>query len=430
MGNCNTCNKIILMYVLIDCNNFYASCERLFQPNLNKKPIVILSNNDGCVIARSNEAKAFVPMGAPAFKFKDIFKEKKVHVFSSNFTLYGDLSARIMQIISKYSLDFEPYSIDEAFIKIDVNKYTDLESIIIKLKKEIELGVGVPISIGIAPTKSLAKVANRISKKYPKRTKGIYIIDDEKKRIKSLKWLQINDIWGIGKRHSKRLKEYGINNALEFCSQNDKWVKNKFSIVELKLKQDLCGIPTIKLEEVKRKKSISCTRSFDRSYSNCEQIKERIASFSINCAEKLRLQNSKCNAMIVFLRTNRHKKNQQQYSKSIFLQSPFPTNSSIEISKLAIDGFMKIFKKGYQYKKAGVIITNFTPENQEQLTLFENSNPKHKNLMKTMDYINHSLGAQKIKLASQDLKKTWKMKQEKLSRRYTTKLDEIIVVNV
>ncbi|MDG1841042.1 MAG: Y-family DNA polymerase [Crocinitomicaceae bacterium] len=418
------------MYALIDCNNFYVSCERLFQPNLNGKPVVILSNNDGCVISRSNEAKAFIPMGAPAFKFKQIFREKKVHVFSSNFALYGDISNRIMQIIASYTPDFEPYSIDEAFIKVNITKHTNIKTFIKKVKIEIEKNIGIPISIGVAPTKSLAKVANRIVKKYPKRTKGIYIIDSEEKRINALKWLKVNDIWGIGKRLSKRLKEYGINNAFAFCSQNDQWIKNKFSIVELRLKQDLCGIPRIKLEEVKRKKSISCTRSFDKTYTDLEQVKERIISFSINCAEKLRLQKSRCNAMHVFLQTNKHKDNEKQYSKSIFIQSPFPTNSSIEISKIATNGFIKIFKKGYQYKKAGVILTNFTPEHQEQLSLFENSNPKHKNLMKTMDYINYSMGGQKVKLASQDLNKKWKMKQEILSSRYTTKLDEIIIINV
>ena len=430
MGYCNTCNKVLLMYALIDCNNFYASCERLFQPHLNKKPVVILSNNDGCVIARSNEAKSFIPMGAPAFKFKNIFKEKKVHVFSSNFALYGDISSRIMQIISTYSLDFEPYSIDEAFIKVNTNKYIDIELIMSKIKRDIEIGVGVPISIGVAPTKSLAKVANRIVKKHTKRTKGIYIIDDENKRIKSLKWLHVKDIWGIGKQLSKRLKEHGINNAFEFCCQNDQWIKNNFSIVELKLKQDLCGVPSIKLEEIKRKKSISCTRTFEYPYTDYNNIKERITSFSVNCAEKLRLQNSNCNAIIVFLQTNKHKENEQQYSNSIFTQLPFPTNSNMEISRFAIDGMMRIFKKGYKYKKAGVIITNITPEKQQQLNIFENSNPKHKALMKTIDCINASLGCQKIKLASQDLKKTWKMKQEKLSKRYTTKLDEIIVVKV
>ncbi len=418
------------MYALIDCNNFYVSCERLFQPNLNGKPVVILSNNDGCVISRSNEVKEFVPMGAPAFKFKQIFREKKVHVFSSNFALYGDISNRIMQLIASYTTDLELYSIDEAFIKINSNKNIKHESLITKVKREIEKGIGIPISIGVAPTKSLAKVANRIVKKYPKRTKGIYIIDSEEKRINALKWLKVNDVWGIGRRLSKRLKGYGINNAFAFCSQNDQWIKNKFSIVEMKLKQDLCGIPRIKLEEVKRKKSISCTRSFDKTYTDLEQVKERIISFSINCAEKLRLQKSRCNAMLVFLQTNKHKDNENQYSKSIFIQTPFPTNSSIEISKIATNGFIKIFKKGYQYKKAGVILTNFTPENQEQLSLFENSNPKHKNLMKTMDYINYSMGGQKVKLANQDLNKKWKMKQEKLSSRYTTKLDEIIIINV
>jgi len=418
------------MYALVDCNNFFASCERVFRPDLNGKPIVILSNNDGCVIARSNEAKPFIPMGAPAFKYQNDFKFHNIHVFSSNYALYGDFSARVMSLLSTYSPDIEIYSIDEAFLKLDGYENYNLQNYGEHIKQKVTQGTGIPVSIGMAPTKALSKLANRISKKFPIKTKGVYIIDTDEKRIKALKWLKVEDVWGIGRRLSKRLNYYGVKTAYDFTLQEDKWLKRNFSIVEVKLKHDLLGIETLKLEDVQTKKSIATTRSFDKNYSDYETIRERIVTFASSCAEKLRKEKSNCNVIMVFLQTNRHKHNLPQYGRNIVVKTEFSTNSSIEISKFALLGFDKIFKKGYSYKKAGVVVMGLTPNSHQQLNLFKNSNPRHLKLMKAIDKLNNSIGSQKVKLASQGVGKTWKMKQEKLSPRYTTNFSDIITLNV
>ena len=418
------------MFALIDCNNFYASCERVFNPGLNGKPIVVLSNNDGCVIARSNEAKPFIPMGAAAFKYKNIFEQNNITVFSSNYALYGDMSARVMKILSTYAPKIDIYSIDEAFLKFDNCKYIDLKKHGIQIQKDVTKFTGIPISVGFATTKALSKVANRIAKKFNERTQGVYIIDNEEKRIKALKWLAIEDVWGIGRRHAKRLQKLNIRNAYQFTLLPDEWVRKNMSVVGLRLKRDLEGKPTLDLEKIKTKMNIATTRSFNKNYSDFEKIKERVITFSVSCAEKLRKQHSNCNALLIFLHTNGYRKDLPQYSKNIVVKLPFPTNSNIELAKFAVTGLEQIFKKGFQYKKAGVIAMNITPQEQRQISIFENSDPRHQVLMDVVDKINLTIGQQKIKLASQSLGRTWKMRQERLSPRYTTQLKEIITIKV
>jgi DNA polymerase V len=419
------------MFALIDCNNFYASCERAFKPSLNGKPIVVLSNNDGCAIARSNEAKALgIPMGAVAFEYRDLFLKHNVHVFSANFALYGDMSNRVMNILQEYSPECEIYSIDEAFLKLVGFEHFDLHSYGVGMSRKVKTWTGIPVSVGIAPTKALAKIANRIAKKYPDRTETCYVIDDDEKRIKALKWLDIEDVWGIGRQHAKRLRYVGVKKAYDFTQLDDAWVRRNMSVVGLRLKMDLLGLPTLDLEDIKPKKNIATTRSFERNLTKLEEIQERIVTFSVSCAEKLRRQHSSCNALCVFIRTNSHRQELQQYSNSTVIKLPFPSNSSIEIAKFALQALEQIFVPGLHYKKAGVIIMDFTPDSEIQLNLFENSNPKHSPLMQVVDRINQSFGQQKIKLAAQDLKRVWKMKQEKLSPRYTTRLDEVIEVRV
>ena len=297
------------MFALVDCNNFYASCERVFRPNLNGKPVVVLSNNDGCVIARSNEAKTFgIPMGAPAFKFKEVFEKQNIHVFSSNYALYGDMSNRVMNLLSAYSPDIEIYSIDEAFLQFKGFDNFDLQSYCENIKKTVDKGTGIPISIGVAPTKALSKVANRVAKKFPDRTGGVYIIDSEEKKIKALKWLAIGDVWGIGRQHTKRLQFLNIKTGFDFINLPDAMVRKQMSVVGLRLKHELEGKQTLKLDKVKTKKAIATTRSFDKMYSDYETIRERISTFAVSCAEKLRKQKSSCNLIMVFIHTNGFKK--------------------------------------------------------------------------------------------------------------------------
>ncbi len=417
------------MFALVDCNNFYASCERLFNPSFIGKPIVVLSNNDGAVIARSNEAKALgVPMGAVAYQYEKFFLDNGISVFSANFALYGDMSNRVMTLLQEYTPELEIYSIDEAFLKLVGFEYFDLKQYGFDIQKRVRTWTGIPVCIGIAPTKALAKVANRIAKKYPQHTNNSYVIDTEEKRIKALKWLKIEDVWGVGRKHSIRLKEVGVHTGYDFTQINDAWVKRNLSVIGLRLKHDLQGIPTLGLEDIKPRKNITTTRSFERNLTDFNDIKERITTFAVSCSEKLRRQNSCCTSVMVFIRTNSHRTELEQYNNSVVIKLPFPTNSSIEIAKFACDGLERIFRKGYQYKKAGVIIMDFKPKDEIQLNLFENSNPKHLPLMKVIDRINIAFGQQKIKLASQDQKRVWKMKQERLSPRYTTKLSDIIIV--
>lgn len=419
------------MFALIDCNNFYASCERVFNPALNNKPVVVLSNNDGCVIARSNEAKKLgIPMGAPAYQFQDLFDKQNVAVFSSNFALYGDMSCRVMTILSAFTPEMEIYSIDEAFLQFDGFSLFDLEEIGKKIRKTVLKSTGIPVSVGFAPTKALAKVANKIAKKFPERTEGVYTINNDTKRIRALKWLPVEDVWGIGRKHTKRLEYLGVKTAFDFVNLNDEWVRKNMSVVGLRLKKELEGTRTLEMEQAKAKKNIATTRSFDKTYTTIEQLKERVVTFSSSCSEKLRRQKSCCNSLMVFLHTNFFREDQPQYSKNIVIKLPFPTNSSIEIAKYGLIGLEKIFKTGYQYKKAGVIVMDIVPDMPNQLNLFENSDPRHKELMKAVDKINQSFGHHKVLIASQDLGRRWKMKQEKLSPRYTTKLDEIITVKV
>ena len=419
------------MFALIDCNNFYASCERVFSPSLNGKPVVVLSNNDGCVIARSNEAKAAgIPMGAPAFQYQRLFDEKKIHVFSANFALYGDMSSRVMSLLSDYSPDMEIYSIDEAFLKFTGYERFDFPEIGKNMRQEVLQGTGIPISVGFAPSKALAKVANKIAKKFPEQTGGVYFINTEEARIKALKWLPVEDVWGIGRRHAKRLHAIGVKRAHEFSQLPEAWIKKNMSVTGLRLQKELNGISILELEEIKSKKHIATTRSFEENYTKLCDLKERVSTFAVCCAEKLRRQQSHCNALMVFVNTNSFRADLPQYSKNCVIQLPYATNSSIDLVHYAVKGLELIFKEGYHYKKAGVIVMNITPEKSFQANLFQQPHPKHQQLMDVIDKINHINGSQKIKLACQDLGRTWKMRQEKLSKRYTTQLDEIITICV
>ena len=266
------------MFALVDCNNFYASCQRVFEPHLIGKPVVILSNNDGCVIARSNEAKALgIPMGAPAFEFKKLFEAHNVFVYSSNYALYGDMSSRVMNILTTFSPDIEVYSIDEAFLKFNGFDLFNLEDYGKTIQKKVTKNTGIPISVGFAPTKALAKVANKIAKKFPERTKSVYVIDTEEKRIKALKWTKIEDVWGIGRKHAKRLQAVQVFNAYQFTQLSDEWVRKQMAVVGLRLKHELEGKPTLDLETPKSKKMIATTRSFEKSLTKLEAISERVS---------------------------------------------------------------------------------------------------------------------------------------------------------
>ena len=417
------------MFALVDCNNFYASCERVFNPALRQKPIAILSNNDGCVIARSDEAKVLgLPMGAPVFKYKEFIKANNIQLFSSNYALYGDMSSRVMRILEQFSPDVEVYSIDEAFLQLNGFDSYNLHEYGTEMRQRILKWTGIPTCVGVAPTKALSKVANKIARKFPKETGGVYVIDSEEKRIKALKWTQLKDVWGIGPALHKRLSVKQCKTAYDFVQLPDMWVRKTFSITEWKLKKDLEGISKIGPETLKNKRAIATTRSFEHTIKDLENIKERISTFACSGAEKLRKQGSSCHMMFIFLRSDYHKKNLEQHRASIVVNIPFPTNSSLTLSTNAIKAVATIYKKGIQYKKAGVILTGIVPTDNHQLQLFNHEHPKHLPLMRTIDFINKKYHEPKLKLGNQDLKRTWKMRQEYLSPNYTTNLNDIITV--
>lgn len=421
------------MYALVDCNNFYASCERVFQPQFVGKPVAILSNNDGCVISRSDEAKAAgVPMGAPIFKIRDLVKEKKVQVFSSNYALYGDLSNRVMAILNQFTPNVEIYSIDEAFLNFDGLNISDYQDYGLQMKTRVQKWVGIPVCIGFAETKALSKVANKIAKKFHERTKGVYVIDSEEKRIKALKWTKIEDVWGIGYRTTKKAKLKNINTAFDFIQpQHESWIKKEMGVIGLRLKCELEGKSVLNLEPVAdQKKSIAITRSFPKQIADFDLLRERVTTFAAVCAEKLRKQNTCCHTIIVLLVIDRHSIKASKYYFNMAVTLPYATNSTLTISNAAIAMLRKLHQgnENIKFKKAGVIVTELIDENKKQLQLFEEENPKHQALMKVMDQLNKKIGDKKVKLATQNLSLTWNMNQNHLSPRYTTNFNHILEI--
>lgn len=418
------------MIALMDCNNFYASCERVFRPDLEGKPVVVLSNNDGCVIARSQEAKDVgIPMGAPAFKYEQLFRQHAVAVFSANFALYGDMSRRVMHIVSGFCPQIEVYSIDEAFLDFRGVALHSLRNMGQCLYEEVRRGTGIPISLGFAENKSLAKLANKVAKKFRRETGGIHMIDSEVKREKALKWLPVEDVWGIGRKHAARLKALGVKSAWDFSQMPSDWVKKNMTVVGLRLQQELRGESRLEFEATEAKKNIATTRSFEQRYRTFEELKERVITYAMTGSEKLRMQGSHCNTLMVFIHTDGFRQDLAQYASNTVVQLPYPTGSGIELSHYAVEGLKRIFKEGYEYKKAGVILMNFTPSSGAQQRLFMQRNERHDGLMQALDKVNSRYGSHTLVVAGQDLKRRWKMRQEKLSPRYTTRLSDILVLD-
>lgn len=417
------------MFGLIDCNNFYASCERVFQPSLNGKAIVVLSNNDGCVIARSTEAKALsIPMGEPAYKLKELIESNRVTVFSSNYVLYGDMSHRVMTTIGSFVPEMEVYSIDEAFLYLNGFENIDLNELGRRLTRTVIKNTGIPVSLGIAPTKTLAKVANKFAKKY-KNYQGVCIIDTDEKREKALKLTNIGDVWGIGRQYAKKLEYHSVNTAWDFTQRSKAWVRQHMGVVGERTWLELRGTPCIETESPKSKKTICTSRSFGEKLTTIEPISEAVANFAAACAEKLRHQQSTAAVVMVFIHTNPFATNQPQYANQVVLQLPVSTNDSAEIIEYAIRGLKSIFKEGYRYKKAGVIVSEITPERPLQTDLFDTRDrTKYKKVMDVMDKLNASYGRQKVKIAAQGFDRKWKLKNEKLSPCYTTNLKDILIV--
>ncbi|WP_018611560.1 Y-family DNA polymerase [Segetibacter koreensis] len=418
------------MIALVDCNNFYVSCERLFCPSLEGKPVVVLSNNDGCVIARSDEAKAIgIEMGAPAFMMDRLLTENKVAVFSSNYTLYGSLSDRVVKTLQAFVENLEVYSIDEAFLDLTTMVYEDFTELASTLRQTVKSNVGIPVTVGIAKTKTLAKMANRYAKKHMKAA-GVFYMDTDDKVKQVLSLTGVGDVWGVGKQYEKLLIRNGFKTALDLVNAPEEWIRKNMSVVGQRLLTELKGIPCIEMEETAAIKKAICTaRSFGELLSSKEDVRQATANQASRCAEKLRKQKSCCKLIQVFLQTNVHRQQDKQYFRSINLDLPVATNSSAELIFYAMKGLDRIYKEGYNFKKSGVLVTNLVPENELQMSMFDKRDrEKDKRLMGALDKVNFRFGKDLVRFAVQGYSEKWKLRQARLSPCYTTRLEDLLTI--
>ncbi|MBR4048775.1 MAG: Y-family DNA polymerase [Bacteroides sp.] len=422
------------LYGLADCNNFYCSCERVFHPDLIGKPVVVLSNNDGCVIARSEESKALgIKMGEAFYQVKEKLEQNNVAVFSSNYNLYGDMSRRVMSLLTKYSPKIDVYSIDEAFLDFSgMNTSDTFIEYCREMVRYIHKGTGIPISLGIAPTKTLAKMASIFAKKY-KGYKGVCLIDTDEKREKALKLFPVEDVWGIGYRSVERLHSQGIKTAWDLAQKSESWIKRELTITGVRTWKELRGESCISTEELPHKQSICTSRSFaEQGLNRLADIEEAIANFAAQCARKLREQHTVCNSITIFLHTSRFREDvpQSYIYHSINLQ--VPTNNQQELISYAVKMLRANWKEGnFHYKKAGVIVWGICRDDAIQGNLFDTVNrSKQAALAKAIDAINRKNGHNKIRVAVQGDEKGWQLKREYISQQYTTNLDEVIVLKV
>lgn len=414
---------------LVDCNNFYCSCERVFNPKLENRPVVVLSNNDGCVVARSNEAKALgIKMGEPAFKLGEFRQQHNLAILSSNYTLYGDMSQRVMQCLAEYTPDLEIYSIDEAFLDFSGFTHKDLAAYSREIKQKIQQYTGIPISIGIATTKTLAKVANRIAKKSNK-AKGVLNLVDSPYLDLALQRTEVGDVWGVGSSFTKLLEKHNIYNALELKNSDQKWIRKQRGIVGLRTVLELNGTSCIPLEEMPSdKKSTAVTRSFGKAVETLEELQEALSAYAYRAGEKLRQSQLEAASMTVFFRTGSYDKSQPYRSWGTTVSFFSSTNDSRELVNNARKVAQNLFEPGFKLKKAGVILLGLTPEGEKQLSLFEKSEADKKRsqgLMQVMDTINSRYGRNTIQLASSGIQKKWQMKADYKSPRYTTNWNEL-----
>lgn len=421
------------MIGLIDCNSFYASCERVFRPDLERKPVLVLSNNDGCAISLTDEAKALgIKMGSPAHMIdEDVIKKHGVAMFSSNYTLYGDLSKRVMDTISAFVPRIEVYSIDEAFVDLDGIKASELEKIGHAIRSTVKKNVGIPVSIGIAKTKTLAKMANRFAKK-TKKNIGVHVLNSQNEINEVLKFTEIQDVWGIGRQYASMLLENNVTHAIDFAQLPVDFVQKNMTVVGLRTLKEMQGMPCIEWEfETPRKKNICTGRSFGKLMSDKKLIAEAVASYAANCALKLRKDNSCASSLSVFINTNPFRPQDKQYARSINIDLPVATNATNEIVSYALKAFNYIYATGYNFLKAGVVVSGIVPEKNVQYGMFDDVNRKrNRKLMGVMDTINNTYGRDTLITASQGFAKTWKMRQAKLSKCYTTNMNQLLIVKI
>lgn len=407
---------------LCDCNNFYVSCERVFNPKLEGQPVVVLSNNDGCAIARSNEAKALgIKMGAPVFQIQGLLDQHQVQVFSSNYALYGDLSNRVMQTLQNFTPAVEVYSIDEAFLSLsgDVSA-----AAIATIQTTVKRWTGIPVSIGLATTKTLAKIANRQAKQRD----GVYILKHPEAVLAEL---PVADVWGIGRQSTKKLQAHGITTALDLQQADLKWIRRQMGIVGVRIVQELRGIPCLTLELVPQPRKTCCvSRSFGRPVTELQDLREAIATHAARAAYKLRRDDLAASLLTVFIATNRFNQDEPYFRSATTIGLPYPTNNAIALTKTALRALAPLYQAGYRYQKAGIWLSELSPASQMQRDLFINPQDQEKarKLMTVMDSLNQQFGTGTLRCAAEGMQRSWQTKAQRRSPRYTTRWDELLQV--
>ena len=414
------------MFALVDCNNFYVSCERVFNPCLINQPVVVLSNNDGCIIARSNEAKALnIPMGAPFHIYRDFINAHRVKVYSSNYPLYGDMSNRVMMSLAEFNPNLEVYSIDEAFLKFNQTSGTNSRRGTLKIKESIFKWTGIPVSIGLGPTKTLAKIANTFAKK--NNHHGVFDLSSKTKQEETLKDINIENIWGISKRWGSKLRMIGIGNALQLRDSSPRRIRQYLGVVVERIVYELQGVACLDINEILPKKNIMCSRSFGNVISEKTILKQFIVEHTIRACEKMRNQNTRAQSVYIFLKTNKFNK-EKQYNGGIVLGLNTPCSDTAQIIKLTSSAVDMIYRPGYLYQKAGIMLLDLIPEGINQYDFFENTNYSLSDKrMKVVDLLNKKFGAGTIANGGLRLKnkEKWDSKKYYLSPRYTTQWDEL-----
>ena len=400
---------------LVDCNSFYVSCERLFNPKIRNKPVVVLSNNDGCIISRSNEAKALgIKMGEPYFKAKDIIIKNDVQVFSSNYSLYGDLSRRVMRTLKRFNSEIEVYSIDEAFLDLSNFSDEEVENVGKEIRATVLQWTGIPTSIGIAKTKTLSKVANHIAKKKLSGVTSLIGIEDIDPILEKV---EINDVWGVGRQLTKFYHKNGIYNAKQLKNKSNTWIKKSSNVLSSRTSMELRGIPCIDLETTtSRRKSCVVSRSFGQRVEKFQELREAVAKYCLNASEKIRSESLIAKSITVFIRTSPFQSRFGYYSNSKTIDFPIATNNSIEIVKTALTGLETIFKNGYRYQKAGVMLTGLSNSNDGKNLFSSEKDEKINSLMRSIDNTNHRYGRATLSLASAGVHKKWNMRRQHSSK--------------
>jgi len=406
------CTKKI---ALIDCNSFYVSCERLFNPKIRNKPVVVLSSNDGCIISRSNEAKALgIKMGEPYFKAKNIILKNNVHIFSSNYSLYGDLSRRVMRTLKRFNSEIEIYSIDEAFLDLSNFSDDEVEEVGKEIRSIVLQWTGIPTSIGIAKTKTLSKVANHIAKKTKS---GVVSLIGVKDIDPILEKVAINDVWGIGKQLTKFFVQNGINNAKQLKNISNTWIKKSSNVLSSRTAMELRGISCISLEaQSSKRKSCVVSRSFAKKVEKLQELQGSITNYCLNAAEKIRAESLIAKSITIFIRTSPFQNQFAYYSNSKTIDLPIATNNSIEMVKTALTGLKSIFKNGYRYQKAGIMLSGLSSSEGSKNLFSSIKDDKIKNLMKSIDNTNYRFGRSTLSLASAGINKKWNVRRQHSSK--------------